>query len=85
MILIEVAEKSFIRLFGEYTALVLDIAAPPLVGGVAGYWLDERFGTRPWILVSGVGLGFIAAVINTIRLAQKLDRENGKNGKNTKD
>lgn len=79
------AERSFITLFGEYTAMVLDIAAPPLVGGVAGYYLDEHYGTRPWIMVSCVGLGFIAAVVNTIRLARKLEKEDRGNGKDKKD
>ncbi len=79
------AEKSFIRLFGEYTAMVLDIAYPPILGAVLGYWLDEHYRTSPWIMVSGVCLGFIAAVINTIRLAKKLEKEDTGDGKDKKD
>ncbi len=72
------------RVFGEYAAIVLDIVMPPLGGGALGYWLDERYGTGPWIMVSFIGLGFAAAVINTVRLVQKLDRESKENGTNKK-
>lgn len=65
--------------------MVVDIVAPPLGGGVVGYLLDEYYGTLPWIMLSCVGLGFIGAVVNTVRLARKLEKENKKNEKDKKD
>jgi len=79
------AEKSFLRLFGEYYGMVLDIVVPPLLGAVLGYFLDAHYGTGPWAMVSGVGVGFIAGVMSTIRLAKKLDREGRGIGENKED
>jgi F0F1-type ATP synthase assembly protein I len=33
-----------------------------LVPGALGWWLDEKFGSRPWIMLAGGLLGFIAGL-----------------------
>lgn len=35
--------------------------APTLLGIIGGYYLDEYFGTSPWILLAGVIFGAVAA------------------------
>jgi F0F1-type ATP synthase assembly protein I len=32
-----------------------------------GWWLDGKFGTNPWLLITGVGLGFSYATWNLLR------------------
>jgi F0F1-type ATP synthase assembly protein I len=45
-----------------------------VVGGtLLGYWLDEQFGTQPWLLVAGVVLGTIGAFTWLYRLMSRLD------------
>lgn len=33
-----------------------------------GLWLDDRFGTRPWLLLLGVGCGIVGGILHLIRL-----------------
>lgn len=39
------------------------------VGGLAffGYWIDNRFDSRPWALLIGVGVGLVGGTYNLIR------------------
>jgi len=36
--------------------------------GAIGYWLDARFGTKPWLLLAGLVLGMIGGFVNFFRL-----------------
>ena len=59
----------------QYSAIGIEMAASVAVGGLIGYWLDEYFGTEPWLLffwlVCGVAAGFRALY----RLTKKVRRE----------
>ena len=46
--------------------LALDMALPPL----AGYWLDRKFGTEPWLVVVGACLGLLLASFDFYRLTK---------------
>jgi len=46
-------------------------------GALAGYWLDGRFGTRPWLTLSGIVLGSAAAVLNMLRVLAWWERQGG--------
>ncbi|MBI1950335.1 MAG: AtpZ/AtpI family protein [Acidobacteria bacterium] len=35
------------------------LVAPVVAFGAIGYWLDRRFGTKPWLLLAGLILGMI--------------------------
>ena len=48
-------------------AMALSIA----IGVGLGYYIDERFGTRPWGFYIGLGLGIAAAVRNLYYLYQR--------------
>lgn len=41
------------------------------VGAFIGWWLDGFFGTKPWLLVLFVALGFTGAMLNIIRAAKR--------------
>ncbi len=47
--------------------LGLTRAVTVLVGLGAGYWLDGRLGTRPWLLLLGACLGVAAAMVHFVR------------------
>ena len=42
---------------GRYAGLGLQFAASVVLFGAGGWWLDGRFGTRPWLLIVGLFLG----------------------------
>jgi len=57
------------------------LVAAPLIGLFAGMWLDGKFGTDPYLLISGLVLGFIAAareIMNLVRKAQSLENDEKK-------
>jgi F0F1-type ATP synthase assembly protein I len=40
-----------------------------LLGGI-GYFLDGRWGTEPWLLVSGLGIGIVVGFYEVIKAAR---------------
>ena len=57
------------RFAGEFGAAVI-------VGGLLGFGVDYWLETRPWGLIAGLGLGFLAGVINVVRAAQAYSAAN---------
>ena len=56
------------RWVSEITSIALQFCLP--VG--AGFWLDGRFGTEPWCVLVGAGLGFITAAMSLSQLVKRL-------------
>jgi hypothetical protein len=52
------------------TTIALEFALPPLLG----YWADGRFGTAPWLSVTGAILGFAVGLMHVLRLAKEPPR-----------
>lgn len=50
-----------------YLGLGSSLAALVLVGLGAGYWLDGKLGTRPWLLLLGGLLGIAMALLELYR------------------
>lgn len=44
-----------------------------LIAAGLGYWADTSFGTSPWLLVTGLVLGFTAFVLRLLRLGRQLE------------
>lgn len=44
------------------------LVAPMVAFGAIGWWLDGRFGTKPWLLLAGLILGMIGGFVNFFRL-----------------
>lgn len=60
----------------KYLGLGFQFAASILVFLFLGRWLDRRFGTEPWLLLSGVFVGAAAAFYSIYRqLMADLERE----------
>ena len=74
-------DRSWIRLSSMGFELAGAVAGFTLVG----YWVDRRWGTGPWGLLTGIGLGLIGGMYNLIRqslLASKgIGRDTGKKPK----
>jgi len=58
-----------------FVVIVAELIAGVGVGGFIGWALDRQLGTRPWLLVLFVTLGFAAGLTNVIRAAQKAQNE----------
>jgi F0F1-type ATP synthase assembly protein I len=41
-----------------------------------GWWLDSMWKTTPWFMISGVVLGFVAAMLELIKLARDFNSAN---------
>jgi ATP synthase protein I len=48
------------------------VASSVIGGTLLGYWLDERFGTKPWLLVAGVVIGTFGGFTWLYRLTSQL-------------
>lgn len=47
----------------------------PLGGGIVGWLLDRWLGTRPWLLLVFLFLGFAVGVWNVIRISNNAQRQ----------
>ncbi len=60
--------------FAYYSSLGLQVALSIVIGLALGLYLDKRFGTHPYLLFLGLGLG-IAAGFKNIGLAIRKSRK----------
>lgn len=63
----------------KYSAIGIEMAASVAVGGLIGYWLDDYFGTEPWLLFFWLMCGVIAGFRSLYRLTMKVKREQKEN------
>ena len=47
----------------------------PLGGGIVGWLLDRWFGTKPWLMLVMLFLGFAVGVWNVIRISNEASRK----------
>ncbi len=63
----------------QYSAIGIEMAAAVAVGGLIGYWLDDYFGTEPWMLFFWLLCGIIAGFRSLYRITVKVKKEQEKN------
>lgn len=51
----------------KYAGVGMQFALTFMVFGAFGYWLDEKWNTRPWFLIIGVFVGATGAFISLVR------------------
>lgn len=56
------------RKAGPYLNLGWTFAVTVLAGSLAGWWLDRKLGTGPWLLLAGIFFGIGAAFVNFFRV-----------------
>lgn len=59
--------------------LGFEMAVPIALFGLVGYWLDGKFGSAPWYLLGGCGLGMLVAIYTVWKHLRTLrDDESGR-------
>ncbi len=58
----------FLIAYGVYGAIGFQLAASVVGGLILGGWLDKRYGTTPWLTVTGLLIGSVGGFYNLIRL-----------------
>ena len=51
------------------TTIGVEYAAAVAGFGLIGWWIDGRWGSKPWGVLIGAGLGLIGATYNLVRAA----------------
>ncbi len=59
----------------RYSALGLEMGVAAAIGYGIGWWLDSRFGTRPYLMLVMLLLGIAAGFRGLIRAAREAARE----------
>ena len=62
-----------LRVYGLLSSIPGFLVVPPVIGALAGLWLDKRFHTAPWLLLLFVFLGFGAAVRLIVRTIRRVN------------
>jgi F0F1-type ATP synthase assembly protein I len=62
----------------KYLGLGTEFAAAVAGLTLVGYWVDRHFGTRPWGLLIGAGLGLVGGMYNMLRDALSAPRSERK-------
>ncbi len=63
--------KKSIRTLGYLSTVGLAMALSIGLGALIGYYLDEHFGTRPWLFFVFLGFGIAAAFRNLYMMYKK--------------
>ena len=60
---------------GPFLTIGIQLAVTVVVLFFVGRWLDDRFGTAPWLMLAGLFLGIVGGMIKFFRSAIELGRE----------
>ena len=55
--------------------ILSQLVGAPLGGGIVGWLLDRWFGTKPWLMLLMLFLGFAVGIWNVIRISNNAQRE----------
>jgi F0F1-type ATP synthase assembly protein I len=62
----------------EWSTRIMTVSLEMVLPGMAGYWLDEKLGTKVLFMLVGFALGGYAAVMHLIHLTRKTDQTSSK-------
>lgn len=57
------------------------LVAPMLGFGAVGYYLDGRWGTKPWLMVAGLVLGMAGGFVNFVKIVTSIKKDDGGTGR----
>ena len=60
---------------GSAFKLGTELVAAVAVGTIFGFILDSWFGTKPWLIITFFFLGAAAGILNVIRAAKRMQKE----------
>ena len=81
-------DRRLLRTVGVLSTVGIAMVAATVIGLYIGRWLDNRFGTSPWLTALFLLLGIVAGFRNlyqTARRAQQTMDEGGNEGQGGKD
>ena len=61
---------------GSAFKLGTELVAAVAVGTIIGFFLDSWFDTKPWLIIIFFFLGTAAGILNVIRTANRMQKEN---------
>jgi ATP synthase protein I len=67
--------KKLFRTLGYLSTVGLSMALSVGIGAVLGHWLDQKFGTTPWLFFVFLGFGIAAAFRNLHLMYKKLKKD----------
>lgn len=67
--------SEILRRLGPFLSLGTMFAAALLLGLGAGYWADGRFGTSPWLTLTGALVGLALGFYNFFSVVLRAPRE----------
>lgn len=62
--------------YGIATRLIAELLAGPLVGAFLGWYLDQLFDTKPWLMIVLIMTGVAAGIMNVMRASKQLAPKN---------
>jgi F0F1-type ATP synthase assembly protein I len=65
----------------EWVGRIAAVAFEMVLPGLAGKWLDERWGSGPWLMIVGFALGMTAAMYHLLAMTAADNKKRNKNGK----
>ena len=75
-------QTPFLGRAGLYIGVAFELPGTILAGLVVGYFLDDYFGTSPWLLISCAALAFTGAFVRLTRWVKYFASE--RNGTSSK-
>jgi F0F1-type ATP synthase assembly protein I len=59
----------------RYSGVGLELAGATAGLAFVGYWIDSKYGTGPWGILSGVLIGIVGGLYNMVKESLKAVRE----------
>ena len=83
---LRIAKKEFLKnnpdekekrglFMGSAFRLGTELVAAVVVGTIIGFILDNWFGTKPWFIILFFFVGVVAGIVNVIRVAKNMQKE----------
>ncbi len=58
--------------YGIATRLVAELVSGLVIGVLIGWYLDQWFGTKPWLMIVMIIIGIAAGITNVMRAAKQI-------------
>jgi len=66
-------KKKLIQQGAQLIVLGFELASPVVVGLFAGYYLDRKFGSRPWLMLLGLMAGFFYGLKTLFSVLKRME------------
>jgi F0F1-type ATP synthase assembly protein I len=70
---------------GPYFTIGMQLAVAVVAFFFLGQWLDGKFGTSPWLMITGAAVGAVGGMISFLRTAISLGKKEDEKMRSTHD